>query len=202
MPFWQNSGRLGALAAVLGFPAVIKVMAAILIGEFLILVGAFVVNILFAFIMMVFLVRVLRLKEPRPVDPAMREDILFASAHGMGVVTGLLGLFVSVSVILNEVEESKFWIAIPYYIFFTVPYFIVAVLWLAIKMKQNIALWYDEKQCHDMLKSSFATMLLSIPGLAVLLFLPVSLHFYWFPYYLSLVLALFSAGSIFYFRKA
>ncbi len=197
MPFWH-----WGLFAAQGLATVIKVMAVMLMGEFLILAGAYAVNILFAVLMLVFLIRVLKIKERQQIDPAMSEDILFTSAHGMGVVTGLLGLFISLSVILNEVAVSKFWIAIPFYILFTLPYVIAAALWLTVKMKQNIACWYDEKQWNDMLKSSFATLLLSIPGLAALLYIPVSLHFYWFPYYLSLILTLFSAGTIYFNRKA
>jgi hypothetical protein len=78
---------------------------------------------------------------------------------------------------------------------------VTIALWLAENSKQDITSWYDEKQWHDMLKSSFSAMLLSIPGMAVLLFLDTPLYIFWLPCCLCLVLTLFSSGNIYYYRK-
>ncbi len=170
-------------------------------GEFDILNGAYGVNLLFTMLMLVFVFRSMTLTSREMLTPAMKEDILFTSAHAMGIVTGLLGLFLTVPIILSGFPVEKFWVVIPFYILFTFPYAVAAALWLAVKSKQKLNRWYEEKQWHDMLQSSFVTMLLSIPGMATLFLLPNPLHFYWFPYYLYLVLTLFSASSLYFYRK-
>ncbi len=42
---------------------------------------------------------------------------------------------------------------------------------------------------------------LTVPGMAALALVPGPLELYWFPYYLFLVLTLFSAGTLFFFKR-
>ena len=72
--------------------------------------------------------------------------------------------------------------------------------WLSLKLKQRINNWYDEKQLQDILKSSLTTLLLSVPGLALFLFIKIPDHFYYFLYNIFLILLIFSSSTLYFFK--
>jgi len=83
---------------------------------------------------------------------------------------------------------------------FLIPYALVVIYWLSFKLKHRIKDWYDEKQLQDILKSSLTTLLLSVPGLAILLFIKIPSHFYFFLYYMFLILLVFSSSTLYFFK--
>ena len=69
---------------------------------------------------------------------------------------------------------------------------------LLMKLRDKPADWYDEKQWQDISKAALVTLVLSIPGMALLFFVSTPLGMFWFTPYIFLALFLFS-GSTLYF---
>jgi hypothetical protein len=121
----------------------------------------------------------------------------------MGIVAGFMGLLFTFHFIVfigKQISVDKLWVLIPFYILFLIPYALAVVYWLWLKRKQQINDWYDEKQLQDILKSSLTTLLLSIPGLALFLLVEIPSNFYILPYYIFLVLLVFSISTLYFFR--
>jgi TRAP-type mannitol/chloroaromatic compound transport system permease small subunit len=66
---------------------------------------------------------------------------------------------------------------ISFYLLIFVPYDLTALAWLLMKRGEKPADWQDERQWKDMTRAALATLLLSLPGLAVLFLLPRLLGF-------------------------
>jgi hypothetical protein len=170
-------------------------------SEVSLLYGCLAVNLLFCIVMMAAAYRAI-LQAPSPANaPTLKDERVFTLAQVMGIVSGVMGLFLTFAVMGRGTPPGRFWIFIPFYVLFLVPYSLAVLYWLAIKRRERPADWYDEKQVRDILKASFTTLMLSVPGLAVLALVRRPLHFYWFPYYLFLILSLFSAGTLYYFKR-
>jgi len=170
-------------------------------GEIVILNIGLLVNVLFTALMVLFPVRALSLKQPTPVTHAEQEEVMFTIAHYLGMFAGALGILLTLFVVKNHVILSRFWIYIPFYIMILIPYGLAAAFWLSLKLKVRIADWYDEKQWRDMLTASFLTLIVSIPGLALFSLTGPSGHVYGILYHLFLVLLLFSAGTLYFYRR-
>ena len=85
------------------------------------------------------------------------------------------------------------------------PIFLVYVYWFIVIKTTKSAELVDEKQGFDMAKGAALSMAFTIPCMALLL------NFYqrgilegliWFPYYLFVTLLLFSAGTLYNFKKS
>jgi hypothetical protein len=159
------------------------------------------INVLFCVFMTVMAFRS-EMQAPTPNDgPLPKDERVFTLAQVLGVVSGVMGLLLTAILLVRKWPSERFWIFVPFYGLFLVPYGLAVLYWLSIKRKARPSDWYDEKQVRDMSKASLGTLLLSVPGMACLALVPGPLSFYWFPYYLFLVLTLFSAGTLYYFKR-
>lgn len=170
-------------------------------GEVSLLYAALGVNLLFAAAMMVAAFRGLAREGMADSVAGAKDERVFTLAQAMGVVSGGMGLGLTALLIARGWPAGRLWVFIPFYALFLVPYGLAVLSWLALKRRDRPSDWYDEKQVRDMFKASLATLVLSVPGLAVLGLVPRPLGFAWFPYYLFLVLTLFSAGTLFFFKR-
>lgn len=84
------------------------------------------------------------------------------------------------------------------------PIFLIYLYWLIVLKVRKSAELVDEKQEFDMAKGAALSMTFTIPCMALLL------NFYqrgvleslvWFPYYLFVTLLLFSAGTLYSYKK-
>lgn len=170
-------------------------------GEAWLLLGCLGLNILFSLFMIVL---ALRAEPPAPspgAPPVSQDERVFTLAQVMGIVSGLMGLLLTTALLVRKWPAERFWIFIPFYALFLAPYGLAVLYWLGIKRRERIADWYDEKQVRDMMKAALGTLLLSVPAMAFLTLVPGSAGPYWFPYYLFLVLTLFSAGTLHSFKR-
>ena len=170
-------------------------------SEVSLLYAALGVNLLFAAAMMIAAFRGLARDGAADVDAGAKDERVFTLAQVMGVVSGAMGLGLTVLLIARGWPAGLLWVFVPFYALFLVPYGLAVLYWLGLKRRERPTAWYDEKQVRDMLKASLATLALSVPGLAVLGFSPRPVGFSWFPYYLFLVLTLFSAGTLYFFKR-
>ncbi len=173
------------------------------INELYILNLAYIINVCFSVFMFIFLLKTVKLihlenKEATPV-----EENLFIIGQILGLISGIVGIWFTLHMITfvgSGIMMGKLWVFIPFYILFLVPYALAILYWLSVKRKQRIQEWYDEKQVQDMLKASLSTLILSIPGMAVLLLFQVPHSIFWLIYYVFLVLMLFSASTLYFFK--
>ena len=131
------------------------------------------------------------------------DETIFTIAQFMGIFAGLMGILFTLHMLLfirKDILSEKFWVLIPFYIMFLIPYALAGLYWLSLKLRQRIKDWYDEKQLQDMLKSSFVTLLLSVPGLALMLMFPIPHSIFWIFYYISMIMLLFSGSTLYYFK--
>ena len=173
------------------------------IGEIVILNSAYIMNMIFSILIFVFLLRTFKLIHlENAVSPRIDEDI-FIIAQCLGVFSGLTGLLFTLHMIRfvsKDILADKYWVFIPFYILFLIPYGLAVCYWLVLKMRQRIPDWYDEKQIQDMSRSALLTLLLSVPGIAVLLFFQVPHSVFYLIYYVFMILFLFSGSTLYHFK--
>ncbi len=169
-------------------------------GEIFILNGSLVINILFNISMFYFFLRSYRFKDMKDSKDNFADEKVFMIAQYLGILAGVLGIHLTFILVAFANQYTKFWVFIPFYILFLIPYGLSIIFWLSFKLRKNISEWYDEKQIQDILKASLTTLILSIPCLVVML--PFNLYnpVYWFMYYLYLILLLFSGSILFYYK--
>ena len=170
------------------------------ISELYLLDLGYSLNAVFSLVMGLLLVKTLTLSQENSGKKILQDEKIFIVAQIMGIVSGIMGLFLTFALIGQKIPLEKIWVYIPFYILFLIPYGLAVFYWLLLKRKQKINEWYDEKQFQDILKASLVTMLLSIPGMLVLLFIKVPHSIYWFLYFIFLVIFLFSSCTLYFFK--
>jgi hypothetical protein len=176
-------------------------------GEWFVLHIILAFHLFFCLIMITqlfFSLRDLKVKDKSEI--ALKDEVIFLLAQWTGVICGVAGLgFVIIPIIMVLPPHILYYI-IPFYCpFIILPYGLIAFYWFLIKVKEKPSQWYDEKQWQDITKSALVTVVLSIPVMAFLYLLnygilnnPVTML--WFPFYLFLVLFVFSLSNL-YFSK-
>jgi len=129
-----------------------------------------------------------------------RDEVVFTVAQFMGIISGILGLFLTLSLQQLQISAGSVWKYLPFYALFVLPYAVTVVYWLLLKRRLKVSDWYDEKQWRDISRASLITLLISVPGMALLLLVQKSILFYWFPYYLFLTLLVFSCCTLYFFK--
>jgi len=173
------------------------------ISELYILNFAYITNMAFSLLMFLFLLKTFKLVAFEDIRTKYIDEKIFIIAQYLGIVAGITGLLFTLHMIRfvrKEILMDKFWVLIPFYIMFLIPYALAVLYWFGLKRKQRINDWYDEKQLQDMLKSSFTTLILSVPGLACLLLFQIPHSIFWIFYYFFLIMLLFSSSTVYYFK--
>jgi hypothetical protein len=134
-------------------------------------------------------------------ETVLKDEVFFRIAQYTGLACGFIGICFTFLVIVLNVPAHMMKLLIPFYCPFIIfPYCFILLYWIMIKRKEKLADWYDEMQWWSITRASLTTLLLSIPGMAILFII----HYFtpekttgiiWFPFYLFLILFLFS-GSI------
>jgi hypothetical protein len=151
------------------------------------------------FLLMIILVfqTFVRLKKESPAEPAAKDEVLFLTAQWMGVICGAVGLLVNFSFQARQIPSRQHIFLLPFYLLLLLPYGLAALAWLVRQHRTKPRDWYDEKQWGDMTRAALATLILSLPGMALLMFLRKPLGIFWFPHYIFLTLFLFSGCTLF-----
>ena len=138
------------------------------------------------------------LKKLEKPEMVFKEEVIFIAAQFIGFFCGIAGLWTNFSFMAREIQPKNYPDILPFYILCFLPYGITALYWLFTRLRDKPADWYDEKQWQDISKAALATLVLSIPGMALLFFTAHPLGMFWFTHYVFLALFLFS-GSTLYF---
>ncbi len=141
-------------------------------------------------------------------DVVLKDEAIFINAQYVGIFCGIFGIGVfsvlSAFFPLWALKKGIFVISL----IVILPYFLIVIYWLVIKIREKVGQWYDEKQYQDITKASLVTMMASIIIMTVIF---VTQYFVskfdfititWFPFYVFLVLLLFSSSTLYFNKKA
>jgi hypothetical protein len=168
-------------------------------GEWFILHMISILHGIFFLCMLVTIFVFLRnVKKQDETEFVFKEEIIFITAQFIGLLCGAVGLWINFSFMFREIKPSNYPDIVPFFILCLLPYGLTAFYWLLIRLRDKPADWYDEKQWQDIAKAALATLVLSMPGMAILFFINHPLGIFWFTHYVFLALFIFS-GSTLYF---
>lgn len=155
------------------------------------------VHALFFLLMIVLVFQTFRrLRRESAAETAVKDEVLFLTAQWMGVFSGAAGLLVNFSFFARGIPGRQFVFLLPFYLLILVPYGLAALSWLLTQRRIKPRDWHDEKQWGDLTRAALATLLLSLPGMAIFLLFRHPLGMFWFPHYVFLVLFLFSVCTL------
>jgi hypothetical protein len=170
------------------------------VSELSILNIAYVLNMLFSVLTLYYILRVLPVLYTSSGSEDSVDERIFTIAQFMGILSGVAGLLLVFDLAGKKTDNDKLVFYAPFFILFLIPYVLAVLYWLSFKIHRKISEWYDEKQLQDIMKASLTTLVLSIPGLFVFLFLGIPSVSYFFLYYIFLALVIFSGSTLSFYK--
>ena len=143
----------------------------------------------------------------KEVSESILGEQLFISLNIIGIVCGFTGLFIVLLDSLFIVNPHSYkWAIIPYSFFVLAPYLIILTGWFIHSIRNKLSVLYDEKQKSDIYKSGMFTLLISIPLMLILFILNYNtiggaVSILWLPFYLFIVLSVFSLTALYNFTS-
>jgi hypothetical protein len=126
------------------------------------------------------------------------SEALFMLTNIIGMICGAAGLLVTFAW-SGLIVEYHLWEII------LMPFVLIYVYWgIIMRTGKSLAI-LDEKQSLNMASAAAMTWSISIPAMAFLFILyyqNILQGMLWFPYYFFVTLLIFSASTLFYFKKA
>jgi len=183
-------------------------------GEFNILFFSQALRFIFYILMIVLLASTRKLVRKGGEEIVLKDDSIFINAQYIGILSGVSGLILvtTFSLMYLAVYPLPLWAAkagiVVISLIAIIPYILIVFYWLVIKLKEKISEWYDEKQYQDITKASLVTLTVSIIIMTVIFIIQYFLSTFdfinitWFPFYIILVLLLFSSSALYFSKKA
>ena len=166
-----------------------------------------ILHLFFILYSLTYLIRFIKVKQQVKPSSSLIGEQLFVSFNLIGIVCGITGLLiVTVDFFFRENPQSIKWAIIPSSLFIFIPYLLVLFVWLIRALNDKQSGWHDEKQKFDIYKSSTFTLLVSIPLMFSLFLFNYNnvsgiVSVLWLPFYLFVVLSLFSVSSLYNFKS-
>jgi len=182
-------------------------------GELNILFFSQALHFIFYILMIVLLVSTRKLVRKGGEEIVLKDDSIFINAQYIGILSGVSGLILVTifSLMYLAVYPLPLWAAkagiVVTSLIAIIPYILIVFYWLVIKLKERISEWYDEKQYQDITKASLVTLTASIIIMTVIFIIQYFLSTFdfinitWFPFYIFLVLLLFSSSTLYFSKK-
>jgi hypothetical protein len=203
MLFWDTSLINDIVKEyVFGFPS-----------EFYVLYLSQAVHFLFCILMVVLLLWTGKSVKKREKEIVLKDDSIFINAQYIGILSGISGLVLITifSALYSTIYTLPLWalkagISVICFIA-VVPYFLIVLYWIILKLREKPIEWYDEKQFKDLAKSSLVTLIVSVVFLLIIFILQSAfgniliLSLIWFPLYFFFILLLFSAMTLFFNKQ-
>ena len=142
---------------------------------------------------------------PRCEKKMVEHCNILQLTHYVGVLCGAVGLLF---VILNFFYPRPDWMVrqqmVATTIITLIPYGLILLLWVVVKVREE-GPWLDEMQRKEIGAASFLSLVAGSAGLTLLYIATFNeaqgmVSVLWFPFYLFLMLLIFSASSIFFGR--
>ena len=182
-------------------------------GEFNILFFSQALHFIFYILIIVLLVLTRKSVRKEGEEIVLKDDSIFINAQYIGILSGISGLILITifSFLYLTVYPLPSWAVdagiIVISLIAVIPYILIVLYWLIIKLMEGISEWYDEKQYQDITRASLVTLIASIIVMAAIFVVQYFVSAFniiseiWFPFYIFLVLLLFSASTL-YFNKS
>ncbi|HEY4662710.1 MAG TPA: hypothetical protein VIH07_03425 [Candidatus Humimicrobiaceae bacterium] len=182
-------------------------------GEFNILFVSQALHFVFYILMIVLLILTRKSILKKSEEVVLKDDSIFINAQYIGILSGISGLILITifSVLSLTVYPLPSWAidagVVVISLVAVIPYVLIVLYWLVIKLNERITEWYDEKQYQDITRASLVTLVASVIIMALIFiaqYFVSSLNFFneiWFPFYIFLVLLLFSASTLYFNKK-
>jgi len=183
-------------------------------NEFYILFASQVLHYIFYILMIILIIQTFKAFNKKSEEMVLKDDSIFINAQYIGILSGVSGLVLITifSLMYLTFYPLPTWAlkagVIAASIVAVVPYVLIVLYWLILKLKERISEWYDEKQFQDLSKSSLVSFLLSIVFLLIIFIIQYIfknlqiLNFIWFPLYFFFILLVFSAITLFFNKKS
>jgi hypothetical protein len=175
-------------------------------GEWPVLYLSQAIHLLFIILLVVLLILTRKKLQKSQNDIVIRDEAIFINAQYIGILCSLFGIGAfSILAFFTPLWALRLGV-FPVSLVSILPYIIIVIYWLIIKIREKSGSWYDEKQFRDMTRGSLFTLIVSIIVMTVIYliqYLSQAFEFItitWWPFYVFLVLLLFS-GSILYYSK-
>jgi len=182
-------------------------------GEFNILFASQALHFIFYIPMVALLALTRKSVRKQSEEIVLKDDSIFINAQYIGIMSGISGLIlISVFSFLSlTIYPLPSWAmdagVIVVSLVAVIPYVLIVLYWLIIKMNERITEWYDEKQYQDITRASLVTLVTSVIIMALIFIAQyfVSsldiLNEIWLPFFIFLVLLLFSASTLYFNKK-
>lgn len=141
-------------------------------------------------------------------DIVVKDEAIFINAQYVGIFCSVfgIGVFSTLSAFfpLWALKKGIFVISL----IFILPYVLIVIYWLIVKAREKVYEWYDEKQYQDITKASLVTLIVSIIIMTVIFIIQYFVSAFdfltitWFPFYVFLVLLLFSSSTLYFNKRA
>jgi len=182
-------------------------------GEFNILFVSQALHFIFYILIIVLLVLTRKSVWQEREEIVLKDDSIFINAQYIGILSGISGLILITvfSFLYLTVFPLPSWAVdtgiIVISLIAVIPYILIVFYWLIIKFRERVSEWYDEKQYQDITRASLVTLIASIIIMAAIFvtqYFVNAFNFFneiWFPFYIFLVLLLFSASTLYFNKK-
>lgn len=178
-------------------------------GEWPVLYISQLVHILFIILLIILIFLTgKKLSQMHDEDIVLKDEAIFINAHYLGIFCGLFGIgaFSALSAFtqLWVIKKGIFIVSL----ISVLPYILIVVYWFIIKAREKIGSWYDEKQYMDISRGSLFTLVISIIIMTIIFivqYFSKAFEFItitWWPFYVFLVLLLFSGSTLYYAKRA
>jgi len=136
----------------------------------------------------------------------VKDESIFLNAQYMGVFCGLSGIIIfallSAYMPLWALKKGIFIVSL----LLLLPYLVIVAYWLIVKLKEKGREWYDEKQFQDICRAGLVSTVLSMVFMLTMYIIQyfTSTEFIsvvWFPFYLFLILLIFSASTLYFAKR-
>ena len=182
-------------------------------GEFNILFFSQVLHLIFYILMIVLLTSSRKSAGKKGEEIVLKDDSIFINTQYIGILSGISGLaLVTIfSTLYVGVYDLPVWAIkagiVMSSLMAVIPYVLIAIYWLILKLREKTGEWYDEKQYQDITRSSLVALLMSILFLLIVFIIQYIfgdfelLNFIWFPLYFFFILLLFSSTTLFFNKR-
>jgi hypothetical protein len=181
--------------------------------EFYILFLSQALHFIFYVLVMVLLISTRKSVGKEKEEIVLKDDSIFINAQYIGILSGVSGLvLISVfSYLYSTLYPLPLWAAkagiLVTSLIAVIPYVLIVIYWLIIKLREKTGEWYDEKQFQDITRASLVTLVSSIIVMTAIFLVQYYVTgsdfiiLTWFPFYIFLVLLLFSSSTLYFSKR-
>ena len=103
------------------------------VNEVAILNGTYLMNMAFTMVMFLLLLHTFRVTAGEQAHHPSGDETIFTIAQCMGIVSGIMGVWLTFDLIEKRIPRETFWVYIPLYVLFVLPYGLAILSWFFLR---------------------------------------------------------------------